>query len=61
MDAAGFDHFPHPGSYDLGRKIYKDQVFVRRDVRRRLCGKRKRKGTGSRIKDMLCKYGGGVD
>ena len=38
LGSAGYDHFPHPGSYDQDRRIFKDQVFVRRDVRRRICG-----------------------
>ena len=52
MGFAGYDHFPHPGSYDQDRRIYKDQVFVRRDVKRRICGRRE--VGGSKIKNTVC-------
>ena len=55
MNSAGYDHFPHPGSYDVNRKIYKDHMFVRRDVKRRICNNI---GKGrSRIKNTVCKKG----
>ena len=52
MSSAGYDHFPHPGSYDVERRIYKDQMFIRRDVRRRICGDTKRSFSG--IKKAVC-------
>ena len=52
MSSAGYDHFPHPASYDAVRNIYKDQMFIRRDVRKRICSDSKRPFRG--VKKSVC-------